>query len=84
MSENITPENTAESGLSSHALLTVLADALRNRSMKVHDLYGRCGTVESNQRILLRSEILRDLSVALSDAVNARAMTPAKDQANEK
>jgi hypothetical protein len=63
-------ERTALGPSDATPLFAALAEALRNRSMKISDLYGRGGTAEFNQRILLRSEILRDLSVALSDAAN--------------
>jgi hypothetical protein len=66
MPEDTTPENTPESGLPSHALLTVLADAFVNRSIIVRDRYGRIGsTQQCDQRILLRAEMLMDISEAL-------------------
>jgi len=71
MSENTTPENMSDGRLPSTDLLAVLADAFTNRSIEVRDRYGSIGsTQQCDQRILLRAEILLDISEALR-SVNA-------------
>jgi hypothetical protein len=84
MPEDTTPENTPESGLPSHALLTVFADAFVNRSIIVRDRYGRIGsTQQCDQRILLRAEMLMDISEALR-SVNANSAGTASQERPKK
>lgn len=80
MNKDTTPENPQESGLPSHALLTVLADAFVTRSIEVRDRYGRTGsTPQCDQRILLRAEILMDISEALRSVNRELSQPPSAD-----
>jgi len=68
MDDPTDPQDAPSSGLSSCALLDSLAAAFRNESMDIYDKIGRGAINAADQRMLLRSEILKDISNAISRA----------------